>query len=219
MIRMIFTTVFLACFIFSAFSQDSIYDAKYDLTICTTTRNADAVLMIKDSTGNLFTGILIWDDIEREVFGWYFQKKSEGGEYIYNTEGMVFYCQLDEGFQYQQLFKGLFNFDKSYLSGNYFFWGNEFIFYGNKADMQTSMKSQKISPVLKIYPNPVGDLLTIESENNNNERIDIYDMTGKLALSSTYKDHIIVSALHSGTYIMVLTDYQGKLEKVRFIKN
>ena len=211
-----FATTFLTFLILNALGQDLIYDAKYDLTICTLTRNADAVLMINDSIGNMFTGILIGDDIERKVFGWYFQKKSEGGGYHYNTEGMVFYCKLEEGFQHQLLFKGLFNFDKSYISGDYFYWGNEFIFYGSKA---TSKKPHEATQKLKIYPNPVDNFLNIDSENNNNERIDIYELSGKIVLSSTYSDRIRVSTLHAGVYILVLTDYHGRLEKIKFIKN
>ena len=216
--KMFFTTVFLTFLIFNAFSQDSIYDAKYDLTISTTTRDADAILMIKDSTGNIFTGIFLIDDFERRVFGWYIQKISEGGQFKFNTEGMVFYCELEEGFPYQQLFKGIFNFDKSYISGTYFFWGNEFIFQGNKTDMQTAVKSQKVLQQLRVYPIPVDDYLTIDSKSVNNEIIEIYDISGRIAIRSTYTDRIHVSTLKAGTYILILRDTQGRSEKIKFIK-
>lgn len=217
--KVLFTTVFLTFLTISAFGQDSIYNTKYDLTISTTTRDADAILMLKDSTGNLFTGILIWDEFERRVFGWYTQKLSEGGPYIYNTEGMVFYCELEEGFPYQQLFKGIFNFDKTYISGTYFFWGNEFIFHGTKIDMPTALKSQEVMQDLRVYPIPVDDYLTIDSKNGNNEIIEIYDLSGRMAISSTFTERIQVSMLKAGTYILILRDSQGKTETIKFIKS
>jgi hypothetical protein len=183
------------------------------------TRNADAVLLINDSIGNMFTGILQVDDLERRVFGWYVQKISQGGPYIYNTAGMVFYVKLVEGFEYQQLFKGLFNYDKTIISGEYTYWGNEFIFYVTRADTSTSLKSDAATPGLRVYPNPVDDVLTLDSENRNNERIDIYSLSGKMVLSSRFTDRVQVSTLHTGTYILVLTDRHGRSEKIKFIKN
>ncbi len=217
--KVLFTTIFLTFLSLNAFTQDSIYDAKYDLTVSTTTRDADAILMIKDSIGNLFTGILIWDEIERKVFGWYTQKISEGGLYHYNTEGMVFYCEHEDGFSHQQLFKGIFNFDRSYISGTYFFWGNEFIFHGNIQEMPSSLKSREITQNLRVYPIPVDDYLTIESKNVNNEIIEIYDLSGRLAISSRFKSRIQVSSLKAGAYILILKDSQGTSEKIKFIKD
>ena len=217
--KLLLVTTFLLFLASSSFGQDSTWDARYDLTICTMTRNADAVLLINDSIGNMFTGILLVDDLERSVFGWYVQKVSQGGPYIYNTEGMVFYVKLVEGFQYQQLFKGLYNYDKTIISGEYTYWGNEFIFYGTRADTATSLKSHTATPGLRVYPNPVDDYLTLDSENKNNERIDIYSLSGKMVLSSRFMDRIRVSTLHTGTYILVLTDKLGRSEKIKFIKN
>jgi len=116
----------------SLYSQEIKYDAKFDLTICTVTRNAPAKLFIKNGDGNTFSGVLIIDNDVRDVFGWYVYKISEGGAHKYNTKSMVFYVKIKADFQHQQLFRGILNFDESYLSGTYFYWGNEFIFFGNR---------------------------------------------------------------------------------------
>ena len=119
----------------ASYSQDSVYeyDMKFNLTICTTNRNAPAELTIINGSGNTFTGILFVDGEQRDVFGWYTEKKSEGGGFIYDTKGIVFYVRLKADFQHQQLFRGILNYDESYLSGTFFYWGNEFIFYGDRS--------------------------------------------------------------------------------------
>jgi hypothetical protein len=124
---------------FQAMTQEADSDPKFYLTISTVTRDAEATLFIKDNTGNTFTGTLIIDNDERPVFGWYTENISEGGIFHYNTVGIVFYVDLKMDFQHQQLFKGLFNFDKTTISGTYFYWGNEFIFSGKKVELQSSI--------------------------------------------------------------------------------
>jgi hypothetical protein len=116
----------------SLFSQEIEYDAKFNLTICTVTRNAPGELFIKNGDGNTFSGVLSIDNDVREVFGWYVDKISEGGIHRYNTKSIIFYVKLNADFQHQQLFRGILNYDETYLSGTYFYWGVEFIFFGDK---------------------------------------------------------------------------------------
>ena len=52
---------------------------------------------------------------------------------------------------------------------------------------------------LSIYPNPVKDVLTIEGDYTS---VDIYDVFGKLVLSSDAKQTINVAALSSGIYML-----------------
>jgi len=52
---------------------------------------------------------------------------------------------------------------------------------------------------ISIYPNPVKDVLTIEGDYTS---VDIYDVFGKLVLSSDAKQTINVAALSSGIYML-----------------
>jgi uncharacterized membrane protein len=142
--KIIIASLFLTSLFFQVKAQEVEYNSKFNLTISTVDRDAEATLFIKDSTGNTFTGTLIIDNDERPVFGWYTENISEGGIYHYNTVGIVFYVDLKIDFQHQQLFKGLFNFDKTTISGTYFYWGNEFIFSGKKVVQQSSIDSNLI---------------------------------------------------------------------------
>ena len=71
---------------------------------------------------------------------------------------------------------------------------------------------------IKIYPNPVDNLLIIESsELKTGEKIDIFDMSGKLAISltinETNKVTVNVSGLSRGTYVFKIGHIQGKFVK------
>jgi len=74
------------------------------------------------------------------------------------------------------------------------------------------------SSFIKIYPNPVDNLLTIESsELKAGDKIDIFDMSGKLVLSltinETNKVSVNVGGLSQGTYIFKLGNIHGKFIK------
>ena len=69
---------------------------------------------------------------------------------------------------------------------------------------------------LRIYPNPVQNLLTIESEDANlaAEYVKIYDMLGKEVLERKLSDgKVDVSQLPPGTYILKTGAYIGKFVK------
>lgn len=75
------------------------------------------------------------------------------------------------------------------------------------------------SETLKIYPNPVKDLLYIKSKNNFKiNSINIYDITGKKILHLLNNNPIInIEKLSSGLYILKLNTSIGS-ESYRFLK-
>jgi hypothetical protein len=64
---------------------------------------------------------------------------------------------------------------------------------------------------LKIYPNPVTNgTLFIETAANATKTVAVYDVLGKLVLNTTTSDSAVnVSALHTGVYIVNITE-EGK---------
>jgi len=69
---------------------------------------------------------------------------------------------------------------------------------------------------LSIYPNPVKDVLTIEG---NYTSVDVFDMFGKLVLSSEYTKNINVSTLANGIYMLNITTEKGiQTQKITITK-
>ena len=69
---------------------------------------------------------------------------------------------------------------------------------------------------LAIYPNPVKDVLTIEG---NYTSVDVFDMFGKLVLSSEYTKNINVSTLANGIYMLNITTEKGtQTQKITITK-
>ena len=68
---------------------------------------------------------------------------------------------------------------------------------------------------ISVYPNPAHDIIFVGANNDSPvQRIDIYDVTGQLMLSST-ETEINVSTLPKGVYfISVYTDNQKIVEKI-----
>lgn len=216
--RIFLSTLALSVFFLQLSAQVVTYDAKFNLTICTKARNASAVLNIVNGTGNTFTGTLDVDTYHRSVFGWYIQTLCEGGAYNLSTEGVTFYVDLDTDFQHQQLFKGTFNFDKTILVGSYFYFGNEFAFYGNKVVATNSIETQIIKKEVKVYPNPVDNFLYIEKEFAKYKSIEIYELSGKLMISKKYYNPVDVSDLIAGSFILKLIEDESNFDSVKFTK-
>ena len=84
---------------------------------------------------------------------------------------------------------------------------------------KSKLSIENIEPsAIKVYPNPVDDILVIESTDLKiGDRIDIFDMSGKLVLSlninETNKVSINVGGLSQGTYIFKLGNIHGKFVK------
>ena len=242
-------TLFLSAVIigltYMAVYGQSQYDDIYDLTVSTPTRDAKAVLYVKNGSGNTFTGLMIWDQYEREVFGWYVEKISEGDGFIYNTKSIVFYAKLNAEFQHQQLFKAIYNFDGTYISGTYFYWGNEFNFYGYKTGFTdepvnpdpidpnpdtpntqiTIIVENNIGDLITISPNPADNTITISSlvVLLNYLYCELYSESGVLIKrfdlfsNSTQLD---LSDIPNGNYIIKLFTNKGQeLGTVKIIKN
>ena len=62
------------------------------------------------------------------------------------------------------------------------------------------------SSKLSVYPNPVKDVLTIKGDYNS---VDVYDVFGKIVLSSDAKQTINVSSLNSGVYMLNINTEKG----------
>lgn len=71
-----------------------------------------------------------------------------------------------------------------------------------------------------LYPIPAKDILNIVSNNNINIKLaQIYNLSGRLILESTFKTPFInVQSLTAGTYIIMLRDENGKDYSKKFIK-
>lgn len=75
--------------------------------------------------------------------------------------------------------------------------------------------------VMLIYPNPVKDVINIESNNSEAASMEIYDMTGRRVLSrliDSYTEALNVANLPRGIY-MVKVKGSGKTVTNKFIKN
>lgn len=69
---------------------------------------------------------------------------------------------------------------------------------------------------VKIYPNPVKDILNIDAKNI--DWIKIYDTSGKLLKTYSKQSKINISELPKGNYITEISE-NGKISKQKFIKN
>ena len=102
-------------------------------------------------------------------------------------------------------------------SGNPIAYGNSFTFE-DKTNFTTSIPSsinENIN-IVSIYPNPVKDILSIEGEFTS---IEIYNLSGKLLLKSTDKNHINTCSLSEGMYLInILTSNKIVTKKFTLIK-
>jgi beta-glucanase (GH16 family) len=78
---------------------------------------------------------------------------------------------------------------------------------------------------LKIYPNPAGDYLTLESVRGDvGQNVKIYDINGSLQQYTTTinaQDHwqINISKLNQGIYLLVVQNINGSRQIMRFVKS
>lgn len=74
---------------------------------------------------------------------------------------------------------------------------------------------------IRIYPNPASNTIMIEEDNVNIKLARITDVTGRIVMTINEpgnKQPINISSLAQGTYVLTLTDENGKYHKSRFIK-
>ncbi|MFT3918988.1 LamG-like jellyroll fold domain-containing protein [Cloacibacterium sp.] len=69
---------------------------------------------------------------------------------------------------------------------------------------------------VKLYPNPVKDILIVKSENKL-ESVEVFSLNGQKIIT-TQQNNIDVSKLASGVYIIKITNKQGKIETQKIIK-
>ena len=70
-----------------------------------------------------------------------------------------------------------------------------------------------------VYPNPTSDLLNIQglsSELNELSTIEVYDINGRVVLSSNFKTQLNVQSLENGVYFLKIS---GIAQSVKFIKS
>lgn len=79
----------------------------------------------------------------------------------------------------------------------------------------------RLEPIVEnkasVYPNPVVDVLNIESDVNTKE-IKLFDMLGKIHYRGTHEKQINTANLEKGTYILELTFDDGKQQSVKVLK-
>lgn len=73
---------------------------------------------------------------------------------------------------------------------------------------------------LAIYPNPVKDVLTIQSKDNGEYNYKIYDISGKLiSKGKTNSKKINTQSLNVGNYLLETSDANGNKNTLKFIKH
>ena len=81
--------------------------------------------------------------------------------------------------------------------------------------------NQKSGSTLKVYPNPVENILKIDyKETSDHLEIDIYDIEGKKQMTKkikTFPAEINVSKLSKGSYIVRCSNKQGFNESMNII--
>jgi hypothetical protein len=89
----------------------------------------------------------------------------------------------------------------------------------NEAQTTIALPSftKDIATEVNVYPNPVRDILYLESDENWS-KAEIYDISGRILRSvSLFSQSIDVSGLDSGTYFMRMKDGE-KVGVVKFVK-
>jgi len=72
-------------------------------------------------------------------------------------------------------------------------------------------------PVVNIYPNPAVDIININAPDNLNYEATIFDLQGRLIISTTNQSVIDVQTLPQGMYLIVIKDLdsgQKVIEKI-----
>jgi hypothetical protein len=72
-------------------------------------------------------------------------------------------------------------------------------------DMTTGVRELANSKI-RIYPNPVSDVLNIDGDGKLNIKVSIFDLSGKLVISSNNERTIDVSYITHGSYLLELED-------------
>ena len=69
-----------------------------------------------------------------------------------------------------------------------------------------------------VYPNPAKDIIVVVTNDSSVQRVDLYDVTGQIVVSST-ETEINVSELESGIYFVnILTEKGAFTKKVTVVR-
>lgn len=75
-----------------------------------------------------------------------------------------------------------------------------------------------ISFEMSVYPNPVSDLLTIETKSEKMHETAIVDMLGRQVYDKSYNKQVDIAGLPSGIYILSVIAENGAISRQKFIK-
>lgn len=83
-----------------------------------------------------------------------------------------------------------------------------------KKDVTSAIDHQHVTThYVRVYPNPVADILRLETHDNNQDKIRIYNINGTLIKQLDYTKEINVSHLKQGVYFLRINN-----STVRFVK-
>src|SRR5690606_30641211 len=86
-------------------------------------------------------------------------------------------------------------------------------------DTTLSNEDLQFSNNLKVYPNPVKDIVHIEMPNNDIKNVELYNLKGQKLNTFDYGfEHISVGHLSEGVYIFKVTSNNGKTQVLKLVK-
>lgn len=101
----------------------------------------------------------------------------------------------------------------------YDFVGNKLTFHSNENIL--SSPENNLLPEIVIYPNPVTEILTLETQNCTNCIAKLYNTTGKLLKTNNLnlsQNTINVKGFKTGLYFIVVADEYGNKQTQKFVK-
>ena len=84
------------------------------------------------------------------------------------------------------------------------------------ASYYIGLDEQESAPSLRLYPNPVNQVLHLEGDFENSQ-ISIYDLTGRKVYQDEYQHEISVSNLDNGLYFIHIITSEGQVINQKFI--
>jgi len=91
----------------------------------------------------------------------------------------------------------------------------------NIVDIETSVPNQTIENRITAYPNPAGEFISLNLNGINAERVDVYDITGKLLSTNNLCSEqtlIFTGNLHSGLYFIKVYNGNQNIAILKIIK-
>jgi len=155
------------------------------------------------------------------VNSWYLKKVSNGLQIASGWGGVTgvsnwFPLEFEECYTLQSINGGGESYTVTDFVGNIVLQGTislaeEFDNFSTGAEVWTGVEDE-INNSINIYPNPVKDNLFIEGQY---DYLEIFDLFGRLLISSNAKTEIDVSKLSSGTYVLeIISNNIKRSEKI-----